>query len=104
MKIFQARKDFGSVICSTCETGDCDFEMYRNNLIKAVSFFILGVRERNGAYLEAIENPSPSVFDVSLNITAMYKLNGYDVTKTGPFCQLNKKKNYNTLRNLFKKF
>jgi hypothetical protein len=61
--------------------------LYRANVAKAVAYFLLALETRNKTYEFALENPKESgAFDPSLNIQALYKLNGYDIQKTGPFC------------------
>ncbi|RNA13625.1 Chlorophyllase, partial [Brachionus plicatilis] len=75
-----------STICKTCET-DCDFDMYRTNIVRAVSLFYQGITKRNKEFIQGLENPNNSgFFDKKINILSTYKYNGYDVLKTGPFC------------------
>lgn len=76
-----------STICKICDT-DCDFDMYRTNIVKAISLFYKGITERNKNFILGLENPNNSgFFDQKLNILSKYKYNGYDVLKTGPFCK-----------------
>ena len=57
------------------------------NAAKAISLFVLAIRKKNQNYLNAIENPNTSgMFDPSFKIESFYKLNNYDVIKTGVFC------------------
>jgi hypothetical protein len=75
-----------SIVCKSCET-NCDYDLYTNSLAKTISLFVLALREKDPKYLNAIENPKASgMFDPKINIISEYKLNNYDVLKTGPFC------------------
>jgi hypothetical protein len=57
-------------------------------VVKAISYFIKAVDERDAASLSIIENPNQSgQFDPSIKIESKYKLNGFDIIKTGPFCK-----------------
>lgn len=61
--------------------------MYRSSVAKAISYFIRGVDMKNSRYLNAVESPmNSSMFDQAIFINTSYKLNGFDVTETGPFC------------------
>ena len=86
----QVRKDFSSLVCSACDQVKdrvCTFELYRANLAKAIDYFIRAVDEKSSFYLNVINDPSDSgMFDKSISISAFYKYKGFDVTKTGPFC------------------
>jgi hypothetical protein len=54
---------------------------------KAISTFILAIREKSEMYLNELENPNSSgVFDPSIKIESFFKHNNYDVLKTGAFC------------------
>jgi hypothetical protein len=73
-------------VCKSCET-NCDYDLYTNSLAKTISLFVLALREKDAKYLNAIENPKASgMFDPKINIISEYKLNNYDVLKSGPFC------------------
>lgn len=75
-----------STICKTCEA-NCDFELYRNNVVKAITLFYKGVKEKNKNFLLGLENPNnSSFFDKNIKILSTFKYNGYDVIKTGSFC------------------
>lgn len=74
------------LICTPCKT-NCKFDLYRTNVVKAISFFLQGVNEKNETFIEALENPAESnMFDKDINITAEFKYNGFDILNTGPFC------------------
>ena len=80
------RKIATTLVCKPCEK-NCDFDLYTKSLAKTISLFVLALREKNSKYLNAIENPTTSgVYDPSLSITSQYKINNYDVLKSGPFC------------------
>ena len=73
-------------MCKSC-VGHCDFKMYRESVVKAVSSFLNGIDNRNSTFLDVIENPkNSSVFDPAIGINAFHDLGGFDVLKTGPFC------------------
>ena len=81
----------GHLVCKTCES-NCDYSLYRTNLVNSITYFLKALKEKNPKYLNAIENPSSGMFDPNINIISTYKPNGYDVLKTGPFCIYNKDK------------
>ncbi len=61
--------------------------MYRENVVKAVSYFLNGVDSRSSYLLDVIQDPKNSkMFDPKLTINAFHDLGGFDVLKTGPFC------------------
>lgn len=77
---------FVSVICKSCPV-NCDKPLYITTVVQAIGYFLKGIKEKDEKYIKAIENPAKSpLFDSSIKIEATFKHNGYDVTKTGPFC------------------
>lgn len=75
-----------STICKICKS-DCDFDMYRTNVVRAITLFYKGVMEKNKSFLLGLENPNnSSFFDKNIRILSTHKYNGYDVMKTGSFC------------------
>jgi hypothetical protein len=65
-------------------------ELYRINVVKAIAYFLNGVKRRDETLIEAIENPTKSgMFDETMKIKAVFKHNGFDVIKTGAFCLRN---------------
>lgn len=64
--------------------------LYRSNLANGITYFLNGVRQKDQKMLDALENPQKSgMFDSTIQIEARFKRNGFDVTKTGPFCLRN---------------
>ena len=61
-------------------------------IAKAISIFILAIREKSETYLNELENPSSGVFDPSIKIESFFKHNNYDVLKTGAFCNHDQQK------------
>jgi hypothetical protein len=75
------------LICEPCKN-NCEIELYHENFLNALTYFILGVREKKIEYLNAIQEPKKYAgFDENIDILANYKYNGYNVLETGPFCQ-----------------
>ena len=76
-----------SVICKVCED-KCEFELYRENVVTAITLFYNGINFRNQKYIDALENPKKSgFFDPKIEIMSIYKTNGYHIINTGPFCE-----------------
>jgi len=73
-------------MCKSCR-GDCNFGVYRESVVKSISFFLTGIDQRNSTFLDAIQNPkNSSMFNPVIEINASHDLGGFDVLKTGPFC------------------
>jgi hypothetical protein len=80
-------RKFANLICKPCKE-DCDIELYRINVVNAISYFLKAVINKDASYLYVIENPSLTpLFDPFIKITAEKKYQGYDVLQTGPFCK-----------------
>jgi hypothetical protein len=61
---------------------------YRQNIAKAINYFIIAVDEKNSTYLKAIQQPENSgMFNLTMNILSKYKDNGFDILETGAFCK-----------------
>ncbi|CAF1089929.1 unnamed protein product, partial [Brachionus calyciflorus] len=74
-----AIKYVGSTICKTCEN-NCDYSMYRTNVVKAIGLFYNGINQKNSQFVNALEEPNSSgFFDKSLNVLSKYKYNGYNI-------------------------
>ena len=74
------------MMCKTC-VKKCDLEMYRENLVEAIGLFLNGVNLKSRENLNLLENTKNStVFNPSLVINSFFDYNGFDVTKSGPFC------------------
>lgn len=75
-----------SFMCKMCPN-DCNRPLYRTNIANSISYFLKGIKNRDQKFIDAIENPSKSgLFDKEIHIEPTFKHNGYDVIKTGPFC------------------
>ncbi len=73
-------------MCKECES-DCDFPLYKKNLIRAIKYFLLAVQDKNQVYLTTLEYPNESpMFDSKIKINSTYKYNGFNIIQTGPFC------------------
>ncbi len=82
----KVREYFASKVCHQC-ISDCEYTLYKKNSVKAISYFLLAVEQKNATYLKALENPKSSgFFDPSINITSIQKYNGFDILEKGPFC------------------
>lgn len=76
-----------SFLCKACEE-DCEFELYRDSVVTAINLFYNGINFRNQKYINALEDPENSgFFNPKIKIKAIFKTNGYDIFKTGPFCE-----------------
>jgi hypothetical protein len=73
-------------LCKVCES-ECDFPVYKKNLVNAVNYFLLAVQQKNQTYLNVLENPKDSTyFDSKIMINSTHKYNGFNILQTGPFC------------------
>ena len=85
--IFKIRKCCAQLVCLTCSK-NCEFELYRENIVNAISYFLKGINEKISTYINALENPKNSnLFNKTLNIESFYNHNGFNVLETGPFCK-----------------
>ena len=81
---------FTDIACAGCDNKvkNCDLPTYRENIAKAINYFIVAVDEKNPTYLKAIQQPENSgMFNTTMNILSKYKTNGFDILETGPFCK-----------------
>ena len=82
----KAREGLSRFLCKVCES-ECDFPLYKQNLVRAVNYFLLAVQQKNQTYLSILENPNGSpLFDSRIKINSTQKYNGFNIIKTGPFC------------------
>ena len=79
-------------MCKACYQ-DCQFELYRQSLANAISYFLKGVYEKNTIYIQALESPNNStLFNPILSLEYYFDHNGFDVIQTGAFCKHTKEK------------
>lgn len=79
-------RKLASLICKVCDK-DCEFEMYRNNVVKAIGLFYNGVNNRVDYFIQGLEKPNESkFFDEQIEISSVFHYNGYNVLNTGGFC------------------
>lgn len=80
-------RKIASFICKACEN-DCEFDLYRSNLVTAINLFYRGINLKNQKYIDALENPENSeYFDPKIRIKSLYKTDGFNILNTGPFCK-----------------
>jgi hypothetical protein len=87
------REIFGKTQCKSCDKvkeAICDFPTYRRNFAAAIETFIKGIDEKNQTLINALQDPQNSViFDKNITIQSKFKLNGFNLTYTGPYCYHN---------------
>lgn len=81
-----------NLACLSCSQSiykdKCDFDTYKLNIVYALNYFIKAVNQQDSVYLNALKNPLKSgLFNSTIiDIQSKYNENGFDLTKTGPFC------------------